>query len=414
MLMADSEGNIFEHPDLLMLCRQGHNFSIPRPDEIIPLPKESELFLLPGRHAIGLNPETGEAETMEESAVAAFVPLTHTLSGHPAYISSKTAPALPLFAYGAVGFANNRFYVSAKRLDNDKQQISSDIPQSVITREAKTLLTRFPQNRLMQYIINKCALTYGCPLAQNLCIGRHEVPLPVSINCNARCFGCISWQEPNSPIKATPRSRITFTPTVEEILEIMQIHNKRESRTPIYSFGQDCEGEPLTETGLLEKTISQFRAKGGWGTININTNASRPDAIKKLAEAGLSSIRVSLNSCREEVYTRYYRPQDYNFGDVVKSIEQAKAAGVFISLNFLYFPGISDSEKEVEALIDLINHFGIELVQLRNLHIDPELYLKLLAGLNFGPIMGLNNFRKRILKACPQARFGYYNPYHTQ
>ena len=168
LLMADQDGNIFEHPELHMVCRQGNAFSLPRPDEMMPLPEESELFLLPGRRAIGLNPETGELETQEETAVAAFVSPAHTLSGHAAYVSDENAPTLPLFAYGAVGFANGRFYVCAKRVDADKRQVFCDIPPAVIKREAKRLISEFPKNRLMQHLMHKCALTYACPAARNL------------------------------------------------------------------------------------------------------------------------------------------------------------------------------------------------------------------------------------------------------
>ena len=411
LLMADGDGNIFEHPDLFMVCRQGNSFSLPRPDELMPLPEESELFLLPGRRAIGLNPESGELETQEETAVAAFVSPAHTLSGHAAYVSDKNAPTLPLFAYGAVGFANGRFYVCAKRVDADKRQVFCDIPPATINREAKRLIKEFPKNRLMQHLMHKCALTYACPAARNLCLGRYEAPLPVSRVCNARCIGCISAQDQDSAITTTPQCRLTFTPTAEEIVEVMQMHQKRESRTPVYSFGQGCEGEPLTEAALISKAIRLFRSSGGKGTVNLNTNASLPQAINDLAKAGLSSMRVSLNSCREEVYNPYYRPQGYTFENVLQSIANAKAGGVFVSLNLLYFPGVSDGEIEIEALIDLITRHKADFIQLRNLNIDPELYLELLKGIDFGPTMGLNNFRKRILKACPWVRFGYFNPY---
>ena len=105
MVMADAQGNIYDDPDLLMVCRRGEEWGTPRPDELMPLPEESELFLLPGRRAVGLNPETGEIECTEDLAVAAFAAPAHTLSAHPAYTSDADAPLLPLFAYGAVGFA---------------------------------------------------------------------------------------------------------------------------------------------------------------------------------------------------------------------------------------------------------------------------------------------------------------------
>ncbi|MBP3730465.1 MAG: radical SAM protein, partial [Mailhella sp.] len=58
LLVADKNGDIYDDPQLLMLCRKGKEWTLPRPDELIPLPLESELFLLPGRHAVGLDPET--------------------------------------------------------------------------------------------------------------------------------------------------------------------------------------------------------------------------------------------------------------------------------------------------------------------------------------------------------------------
>ena len=73
----------------------------------------------------------------------------------------------------------------------------------------------------------------------------------------------------------------------------MRIHEKHETKTPIYSFGQGCEGDPLMNPELLCNAVRLFREGGGRGTVNCNTNASRPDAVKALAEAGLTSLRVS-------------------------------------------------------------------------------------------------------------------------
>ncbi len=416
MLMADDNGNIFEHPSLLMVCRQGNSFSLPRPDELMPLPKESELFLLPGRRAVGLDEESGELVVSEETAVSAFVSPAHTLSGNAAYITDSDAPVLPLFAYGAVGFANGRFYVCARRVDQDNRQVFCNIPPTVIRREARTLMKQYSQNRLMQHLMGKCALTYACPAARNLALGRYEAPLPVSRVCNARCIGCISAQDPDSPIQTTPQCRLTFTPSPEEIAEVMLQHGQRERRTPVYSFGQGCEGEPLTEAETIIQAITLFREQekaAGLtpGTVNLNSNASRPEVMERLARAGLSSMRVSLNSLRPEVYNRYYRPQGYSFEHVLESIAIAKQNGVFVSLNLLYFPGVSDCELEVAALIENLSRLKVDFIQLRNLNIDPEMYLTLLQGLEFGPNMGLNNFRKRVKRACPWVGFGYFNPY---
>jgi hypothetical protein len=40
-------------------------------------------------------------------------------------------------------------------------------------------------------------------------------------------------------------------------------HHSAMAVKPIYSFGQGCEGEPLTEFPLLLESICNFRAGGG-------------------------------------------------------------------------------------------------------------------------------------------------------
>ena len=79
MVYADENGNIYDHPDLLMLCRRGAELTLPRPDELIPLPEESEFFLLPGRGALGFDPESGQVEELDELAVAGL-PLSRKCS----------------------------------------------------------------------------------------------------------------------------------------------------------------------------------------------------------------------------------------------------------------------------------------------------------------------------------------------
>ena len=410
LVVADSRNQILDHPDLLMLCRQGSQWTLPRPDELMPLPEESELLLLPARRAAGLDPETGEVAVLKDLAVAAFAAPAHTITAHPAYVTDRGAPVLPLFAYGAVGFSRGRFYVCAKKVDEDLRQVFSGITREHLEQRAKALMQRYPDNRLMQHLMARCALLYACPAARNLALGRYEAPLPVSRVCNARCVGCISQQEEGSRICATPQNRMNFTPTAEELLEVM-FHHAKEEKQPVFSFGQGCEGEPLMQAELLVEVVRRFRASGGCGTVNLNTNASVPDAVAALAAVGLNSLRVSMNSAREECYALYYRPQGYTLAQVRESMDRARAAGIFVSVNLLYFPGISDTEEEIAALVELIQAYRVNFLQLRNLNIDPELYMDILAPVAFGPSVGFGNFRKRLRRACPWLGFGYFNPY---
>lgn len=413
MLVADSAGNITEDRHLLMLCASAGRWRLPQSAELAPLPPESELFLLPGRRAAGYDSKTGKIRISEKNAVAAFAAPGYTLRAHPAYKQDESAPMLPLFAYGAVGYANGKFWIAAKKVDSDPRQQFGQIKRARIEREAWALLRQYPRNRLVSHIINNCVRRYDCPAARNFALGRYEAPLPTSRACNARCLGCISLQAKDSPIATTPQCRLEFTPEPGEIAEVMAIHASRERRAPIYSFGQGCEGDPLVNPELLAESIRLFRAGGGQGTINCNTNASNPEAVAKLAQAGLTSLRASLNSAQPDLYAAYYSPQNYGFEDVKESIRVARRAGVYVSLNLLYFPGITDTREELASLGELCG-LGVGMIQLRNLNIDPQWYASKLAadcGREWPQALGLDMFMDELKRACPWLEFGYFNPW---
>jgi len=77
-------------------------------------------------------------------------------------------------------------------------------------------------------------------------------------------------------------------------------------KNPIVSFGQGCEGEPLLQSTVIEKAIEAIRRETSKGTIHMNSNGSKPDSLARLLDAGLDSVRISLNSARKSFYLRYY------------------------------------------------------------------------------------------------------------
>ncbi|WP_045215254.1 radical SAM protein [Desulfonatronovibrio magnus] len=408
MISADENGEIFEDPELLMLLRQGEGFVPPRPDELIPLPADSDLFLLPGRKAIGLDPQRGTVMATDSLAVAGFASPGHTLAGTAAYITDSEAPDLPLYAYGAIGYMHDQFWIAARKVDKDMRQVFSPELLQSIPGKVRNLIKKYPRNRLIQHLTH-CALNSCCPAARNLALGRFEAPLPTSRNCNARCVGCISFQPAGSSFQST-QDRISFTPTVEEVAEVMLAHGSRVKK-PILSFGQGCEGEPLTMADLICNAVAKVRKKIPKATININTNGSMPDHVEDLALAGVDSFRVSLNSADPDLYSRYYKPVNYNFSQVQDFILKAKKHDCFVSLNLLYFPGITDTESEIDSMTRLISDTKLDYIQMRNLNLDPEIYLHLMQNKDFGPQTGLLNYMKRLKKECPWIEYGYFNPY---
>jgi pyruvate-formate lyase-activating enzyme len=413
LILSDPEGNIFDHPSLKLSGRSGNRFLLPPLSEFVPLPKGSQLFTLPGRIPIGWDEEKrsfvssrkvrwGERE-VACTAVAAFLPPGYVRTLLPATQLKPKAPTLPLWAYSAVGWRNGKFLTTGLFIDPDPHWDPKYFGDDrLLKRKVRLFLGHAPKNRLLEQL-SRCALEYHCFAAKNVFFRRWECPLPTSPSCNADCLGCISLQ----PSECCPASqeRIRFVPTVDEVLGVALPHLEK-AEDAIVSFGQGCEGEPLTQWRLLEDSILLLREKTDRGTINLNTNGSFPKRLVKLCKAGLDSVRVTLNSPHLKFYKRYHRPRGYFFGEVVDSLVQAKEKGIYASMNLLVFPGFTDREEEVEGLIELIRKTNLDLIQMRNLNIDPDLYLKTMGR---GEGIGIAKMIEVLRKEFPSLQFGYFN-----
>jgi hypothetical protein len=100
LLFANSRGEILEYDGLNMAGSSAGNYFLPQPEELIPLPEGSELFVLPGRLPVGIEADGGEPALLAEnpydpedqlSAVAAFMAPAHTAVYTP---SAKFFPGL--------------------------------------------------------------------------------------------------------------------------------------------------------------------------------------------------------------------------------------------------------------------------------------------------------------------------------
>ena len=179
----------------------------------------------------------------------------------------------------------------------------------------------------------------------------------------------------------------------------------------VVSFGQGCEGDPLLAVDVIEPAVRLIRFNTQRGTININTNGSLPETLKRLIDAGLDSIRISMNSVREDCYHAYFRPKGYRFADVLKSIDLALESDIFVAINYLNCPGFSDTPQELKALHRFLKQHRIHMIQWRNLNFDPLRYFKIMNGVapNGKPI-GMKRLLEQIRREFPSLKFGYFNP----
>jgi pyruvate-formate lyase-activating enzyme len=409
ILYSDGEGNIYEDTSLYVVGRSGWDAMPIDPADWIELPEGGNLYELPGRRGIGLDVETGEMRLCDKGwAVAAFIPPAHTGLYIAAYETEAEAPTLPLFCYTAAGWLDNKTYVPAVRIEQDIRQECAGYDDEKIASGTEKLLADYPHNRLVKHLMENCCMTYTCPAARNFSLSRWECPVPTSPACNANCIGCISFQPSDETIVST-QDRLTFKPTAEEIVEFTVPHLKN-APFPLISFGQGCEGEPLLMWETIRESIIEIRKHTDKGSININTNGSKPDAVKALCEVGLNSIRVSTNSARKHIYEPYYRPNNYQFEDIIESLKVMRSFGGWTSINYFVFPGMTDSVEEYEALRKLIIDTDLSMIQWRNFNIDPDWYMGKIGVNETGEMLGVKQLMSLIAEEFPKVKFGYFNP----
>jgi wyosine [tRNA(Phe)-imidazoG37] synthetase (radical SAM superfamily) len=411
MVFARRDGSILDHPQLLLAGVDGGPPRRPRNDELILLPRGSDLFLLQQRLPVGIEPGSGaptawDGDGQPACAVAAFVAPAHTIFLHAAYETQPGAPALPLFAYGAVGYADRRFWACGARVDPGIRQDPWRFDLARLQGQVARRVAQSAGNLVVEQL-RRCALEYHCRAAQNFFIGRHEAPIPTSIACNAQCVGCISLQ-PDGTFPAS-HERLRRAPTAREIADLALSHL---ARVPdgVVSFGQGCEGEPLLNGELLAESIRLIRAGTDLGTINLNTNGSLPGVVDALCGAGLDAIRVSLNSPRSAVYSAYYNPHHYGLADVTETLRVMRRHGRFRSINYLVFPGVTDTHDELDAMTAFVEETDLDLIQMRNLNIDPDVYRACLPKDTLREGMGMAVFMARLRERFPHLEYGYFNP----
>jgi pyruvate-formate lyase-activating enzyme len=415
-LVANATGEIFEIEGYAAVGMAGSALVPLRIDNTLDMPYGGELMFLPDRRPIVYNIQEKKIQTLFENPyvpgesilpVAAFNSPGYVISYTSAYKEDADAGYLPLFSYGAVGWHAGNFRSAIIRVDKERRQDLRLMKREDVIAGIRKIKKKMPDNRLVKHI-EHCALTYGCPAAKNFFLARYEAPLPTSRQCNARCLGCISFQKTDD--FPSSHKRISFTPTPQEIAQISLEHIKNVNEC-VLSFGQGCEGDPLMAADVIEQALMLIRSKTESGTINMNTNASRPDILERLFDVGLDSIRVSMNSAREECYNAYFRPNGYCFSDVKKSIDIALQRGKHVAVNYLNCPGFTDTPEEVDALVLFLKTHPLHMIQWRNLNFDPARYCAIMRAVSRqGRPMGIKKILKRIKETFPGLKYGYFNP----
>ncbi|MCQ4088929.1 radical SAM protein [Saccharibacillus sp. JS10] len=404
LVYADENGNVYDHPELLALARSADIIIEIMDEELIPLPEGATLVGLPSTKPVALDPDSGEMVALDGmQAVGALLPQGFTRLALPGYVKTDKEYKLPLFGYSAVVWKDGNFYVTAEQCDDPEKWNPDNCDKKELNKKVHDFVEKYPENRLYAHLSN-CALGYECLTSSNTFLGRWEGGVPVSYSCNAGCFGCISEQPDDSGFVA-PQTRMNFRPRTDEIVQIMMEH----LTTPesIISFGQGCEGEPSTQAKIIIEAMREVRSRTDMGYININTNAGLTDHIRGIVDAGLDLMRVSTISALDDHYNAYYKPRAYNLKNVEKSMIYAAQQGVYTSINYLIFPGVTDREEEIEAMIEFARRTDLKLIQMRNLNIDPESYMELIPPAR-SELLGMKQMLEIFREELPNVVIGSY------
>ncbi|MHA1298574.1 MAG: GTP 3',8-cyclase MoaA [Candidatus Helarchaeota archaeon] len=177
-----------------------------------------------------------------------------------------------------------------------------------------------------------------------------DIRISVTKKCNLKCIYCHhEGQWKNNSLKNDEM-------TPDEILKIVEIGTK---------FGikkvKLTGGEPLIREDIFE-IINKISSLKNIEDISLVTNGVLlKKTAKKLAEAGLKRINVSLDCLKPEIYKKITN-SDTNIlpTDIIEGIKLAIINNLVpLKINFVVLKDLND--KEIENMIELSSNLGVML-----------------------------------------------------
>ena len=349
--------------------------------EAIPLPPGTELIPLP-RQAIAFD-RGGRARPLGAGrlALAAIVP-AHVRLAFPAYADEPSAAALDLLPYAAVAAdVRGELVVAAAR------SASADAP--VADRPAVPAVREFPANALARQLA-RCSRDHSCAAARTG-IGRGELPVPL---------GAPVAERPRAPVAlrsgygGAPTDLAAFRPSASEIAEVAVRHLERGGTA--VAFGRACDGEPLARIRVLEDAVARIRERAPGASVHLETCGSDPAAMRRAADAGVTSVTVRIGSARADTYERAHGPVGHRWAEVRASLQAAAEQRLGIVVALLVLPGLTDRPQEIDAIVALLDELPGGRVEIRDLGADP---LRALAMFPPSPSSGMRALLDRLLEA---------------
>ena len=217
LLVADAEGRIYDHPELLLAGERGAGPEAIGSREWLPLPRGSDLFALPGRAPIGLARGGRRAGRVDAGSAARRAPSPRSSRRRtprvttPAGERARARRTLPTFAYAAVGFADGAL------LDQRVPRRPRPAPGSVALLAARVRKgidarrAELPRNRVARQL-EKCALELRLPRRAELLPRPPRGAAAGRAARATRSASAASRSSPTAPFRAS-HDRLAMPPT---------------------------------------------------------------------------------------------------------------------------------------------------------------------------------------------------------
>ncbi|MSQ37893.1 MAG: radical SAM protein [Chloroflexi bacterium] len=364
-------------------------------DGVATVPLERWVPLHPGatlaplaREADGLD-RHGRARGLgrDRWALGAVLPPGHLRTLYPAYRpTDDPLSGEPCAAIGAD--ENGALAVAAIITDPTALQSTATEPVAVLSLKVAEALREHSGNRLIRQLA-RCARESGCADARAIFLGAGTGALPFAAVA-ARQAASLTPATTDLVLRrgierAAPAEPAAFRPTAAEIAEVAIRH--LELGGTMVSFGRACDGEPLAAVRLVEDAIALIRESTKRGTIHLETDGTRPQALRRALDAGLDAVTVRLEAGRASVRR--------------ESLLLAAGAGASLALAIPVRPGWTDTPAALDALESLLAALPGGLLIFRDAPGDPRAIAR---PATLGAPLGVAVALERLAVDAPQFR----------
>ena len=165
----------------------------------------------------------------------------------------------------------------------------------------------------------------------------HDLRISVTDRCNFRCTYCMPKELFGASYRFMPRRELLSFEEIVRLARLFVDYGVRKVRL--------TGGEPLLRQGL-DDLVRMLAAVPGLEDLTLTTNGSllTPERARRLHEAGLDRLTVSLDAVDDTVFSSM---NDVGFpvGPVLQAIDDAGGAGLSpVKINMVVKRGVNDHE----------------------------------------------------------------------